>query len=95
MIFICLLFPTFLIIFGSIDICSNPRTIIHTSLLKAPQLESAPQASYICRKQVGGSDRQNHMGEHILRKLQGVEESFEQQVLSVSISFASAVDQLF
>ena len=79
-------FSTFLIIFGSADILSNPCTITHISSLKAPQLESAPQACHICRKQVGGSDRQNHMGEHILRKLRGVEEHFEQQVISVSIS---------
>lgn len=39
-----------------------------------PSAASAPQACGICRRQVSGPDRQNHMGRHILQKLRGVAE---------------------
>ncbi|KAF8055318.1 hypothetical protein FPV67DRAFT_1789064 [Lyophyllum atratum] len=53
-------------------------TIEHTiPSIPPPTAANGPQACRICCQQVSGPFRQNHMGEHILRKLRGVVEHFE------------------
>ncbi|KAF8867765.1 hypothetical protein CPB84DRAFT_1859091 [Gymnopilus junonius] len=68
---------------------SNPAMIIEHSIISihAPTAANAPQACCICGHQVAGPDRQNHMGGHILRRLRGVEESFENIGSKVSMQY--------
>lgn len=53
----------------------DPATTIEhsTTSIPTPSSSDAPQACRICRHQVSGPNRQNHMGGHILQSLRGVE----------------------
>jgi len=45
--------------------------------ISPPSAANAPQACRVCRRQISGPDRQNHMGGHIIRALRGVDEHSE------------------
>ena len=57
-----------------------------TTSIAPPPSNSAVYPCTICHRQIGGPDRQNHMGGHILRRLRGVAEDFDGNTLgSVSL----------
>lgn len=58
---------------------TDPAMIIEHSTIHipAPIATNAPQACSICGHQVAGPDWQNHMGGHILHRLRGILENFE------------------
>ena len=61
-------------------------TIVHSTMeISPPSLSDAPQACRICRLQVSGPDRQNHMGRHILHKLRGVNHEDEATQVTESV----------
>ena len=61
-----------------VSITESSTNIEYTlSGITPPSAANGPQACNICRRQVSGPDRQNHMGGHILRKLRGIVEHSE------------------
>jgi len=69
-------YATNTLITGAIIIQPVPSTNTPTTIA-APSTGNAPKPCNICRRQVSGPDRQNHMGRHILCKLRDVIETGE------------------
>ncbi|KAF9530963.1 hypothetical protein CPB83DRAFT_874875 [Crepidotus variabilis] len=69
-------------VFGSVRERVFPYTAIidgaswvhSTNSIPVPTSSTVPQPCYICRRQVSGPDRQNHMGKHILCALRQMKE---------------------